>query len=391
MASSDQVQRRIQQYGVLRQELIRDLGPLLSERPEAAEGIARFFDTLEERVQKKQTRACRRRPMAAWRSSSAWARKPLGGIAGAFQPAGIKEYDDEVAPERILAVGDLYYIYQHERLGVVPSRARTAAAFHCRRHPPIHRSRGLRPPPVRPAAGASLHGGGRESRRIGGVFDYTSTPPAPGARPNAAFHSLFVQFVTSVAEFFRDKRVSEVIRPRATDPSFGSIAVVRRAGLDLRNNLEQVILRARQCSVASTRSNCLNEAFQILGSDDVMNLFGASNAWDVLEEVMPPLSGRVTGCCVSSAIAWGGNWTQHSPLAGVALHPQYVPQWLRDRSHQDWRRRRRVGNQCRSGRRRGRANSLQTALGSCPFADQSPAAGPGFGSSAATQRPVSSQ
>ena len=30
----------------------------------------------------------------------------------------------------------------------------------------------------------------------------------------------------------------------------------------------------------------MNEAFRILGSDDVMNLFGASNAWDVLEDVM---------------------------------------------------------------------------------------------------------
>ena len=29
------------------------------------------------------------------------------------------------------------------------------------------------------------------------VFGYTSTRPAPGAQPNTAFHSLFVQFVTA--------------------------------------------------------------------------------------------------------------------------------------------------------------------------------------------------
>ena len=283
MASSDQVQRRIQQYGVLRQELIRDLGPLLSERPEAAEGIARFFDTLEEGAEEADARM----PAPADGGLAqlvGLGTEAAGGIAGAFQPAGIKEYDDEVAPERILAVGDLYYIYQHERLGVFRAVLALQQLFIAGA---IRLSTG-------PGAYA-LHQFDRrqvlryteEERKKAyrRVYDYTSTPPAPGARPNAAFHSLFVQFVTSVAEFFRDKRVSEVIRPRATDPSFGSIAVVRRAGLDLRNNLEQAsyghvnVLRIDALQL-------LNEAFKILGSDDVMNLFGASNAWDVLEEVM---------------------------------------------------------------------------------------------------------
>ena len=44
------------------------------------------------------------------------------------------------------------------------------------------------------------------------------TPPAAGAHSNDRFHALFVHFITQVAEFYRDKRVSEVIRPRANDP-----------------------------------------------------------------------------------------------------------------------------------------------------------------------------
>ncbi len=43
----------------------------------------------------------------------------------------------------------------------------------------------------------------------------------------------------------------------------------------------------------------LEEAFKILGSDDVKRLFGADNAWDVLEEILlryfnqrPPTSAR---------------------------------------------------------------------------------------------------
>ena len=85
--------------------------------------------------------------------------------------------------------------------------------------------------------------------------------------------------------FWRDKRISDVIRERAYDPSFGSIAIVRRAGLDLRNNLKFTsfghlnVLRVEVMQL-------LDEAFRILERDDVKRLFGADNAWDVIEEVL---------------------------------------------------------------------------------------------------------
>jgi len=61
------------------------------------------------------------------------------------------------------------------------------------------------------------------------VFGYTTVPPMSSAKPNPQFHTLFTQFINNVAEFWRDKRISDVIRDRAYDPSFGSIATVRRA------------------------------------------------------------------------------------------------------------------------------------------------------------------
>jgi hypothetical protein len=85
--------------------------------------------------------------------------------------------------------------------------------------------------------------------------------------------------------FWRDKRISDVLRERAYDPSFGSIAVVRRAGLDLRNNLKFMsyghlnVLRVEVMQL-------LEEAFRILNADDVKQLFGAANAWDVVDEVI---------------------------------------------------------------------------------------------------------
>src|SRR5689334_9939445 len=33
-------------------------------------------------------------------------------------PQGVQAYDETVTSERIIAVGDLYYIYQHEKIGV---------------------------------------------------------------------------------------------------------------------------------------------------------------------------------------------------------------------------------------------------------------------------------
>jgi hypothetical protein len=123
------------------------------------------------------------------------------------------------------------------------------------------------------------------------VFGYTKATPPPGAKPNQEFHKLLVHFVTQVAQFFRDKRISEVIRPRVTDPTFGSVAVVRRAGLDLRNNLKNAsyghvnVLRVEMLQL-------LDEAFRILGTEDIKKLFGADNAWDVIEAVLKRHLGR---------------------------------------------------------------------------------------------------
>ncbi len=206
------------------------------------------------------------------------------------QPDGVAGYDDSVDRERILAVGDLYYLYQHERIGVFDVVLKLQELF----------TAGT----VRLDSGPGAYGLYKFDRRrvlrytrndrhqaYRRVFGYTNTPPAPGAKPNFEFHPLFLNFMTEVAEFFRDKRVSEVIRPRATDPSFGSIAVVRRAGLDLRNNLKNAsyghinVLRVEVLQL-------LDEAFRILGAEDIRRLFGADNAWDVIEEVMRQHLGR---------------------------------------------------------------------------------------------------
>lgn len=199
-------------------------------------------------------------------------------------PPGVEPYDETVTSERIIAVGDLYYIRQHEIIGVFRVVQKLQELF---RAGAVRLSDG-------PGAYALYQFDRREVLRYTQrdrfqayrrVLGYGSGPVVAGSRPNTDFHNLFSHFINQVALFWRDKRISDVIRERAYDPSFGSIAIVRRAGLDLRNNLKFTsfghlnVLRVEVMQL-------LDEAFRILNSDDIKRLFGADNAWDVVEEVL---------------------------------------------------------------------------------------------------------
>lgn len=199
-------------------------------------------------------------------------------------PHGVEQYDDAVASERIVAVADLYYIYQHEKLGVFRAIQKLQQLF---RAGTIQLSSGK--------GAYSLYQFDRREvlrytrkDRIGAyrkAFGYGPGPVPSGSRANTEFGRMFTHFNNEVAVFWRDKRISDVMRERAYDPSFGSIAVVRRAGLDLRNNLKFMsyghlnVLRVEVMQL-------LDEAFRILGADDVKKQFGADTAWDVIESIL---------------------------------------------------------------------------------------------------------
>ncbi|HYW43706.1 MAG TPA: hypothetical protein VE959_12670 [Bryobacteraceae bacterium] len=199
-------------------------------------------------------------------------------------PPGVEPYDETITSERIVAVGDMYYLWQHEKIGVFRAVQKLQELF---RAGTVRLSGG-------PGAYALYQFDRREVLRYTQrerlaaykrIFDYGSGPVPTGSRANTDFHKLFAHFVHQVTLFWRDKRISDVIRERAYDPSFGSIAIVRRAGLDLRNNLKWLsfghlnVLRVEVMQL-------LEESFKILNAPDVKRLFGADNAWDVVEEVL---------------------------------------------------------------------------------------------------------
>lgn len=231
-------------------------------------------------------------------TAAAPAPAPDGGLAGLIGlgddvPAslgetrvseGVDEYDDKLKSERVLAAADLYYLYMHEYIGVFRVMDKLQELF--------------RAGTLRISGGPGALGLYRfdkhnilryrrpdRLRAYKRVFGYTSADPGPNARANPEFHGLFKHFIGEAAKFWRDKRISEVIRDRATDPTFGSIAIVRRAGLDLRNNLKNSSYGYINVLRVET-SQALAEAFQVLDASDVKSQLGAESAWDVIELVM---------------------------------------------------------------------------------------------------------
>ena len=310
MLSEREYQDRLDRVQALRRQVADRLSGSLVSNPALAEELNKQIDDL---VQASQA-ADSSMPMPPDRGLA----ELVGVGPGAARtfgdvkiPQGVAAYDENVNSERIVAVGDLYYIYQHEKIGVFRVVQKLKQLFE---------------------AGAVRLSGGEGAYRLyqfdrRDVLRYTKNDRiaayrrvlgygrglgAGQSRPNTDFHMLFGHFNNQVTLFWRDKRISDVIRERAIDPSFGSIAVVRRAGLDLRNNLKFTsfghlnVLRVEVMQL-------LEECFAILGSADVIDLFGADNAWDVVDEVL---------------IRYFDERLQSSPRQRMAVNGREILRWL---------------------------------------------------------------
>jgi hypothetical protein len=283
MPNKSDYDQRNDRIAALLQNSIEALGPDLVANPQLAEVLNQMVD---DQVRKYDA------------SQNGKNQASDGGLAdlvglGKDAPAdlsqaqvspGVVNYDDTVISERILATADLYYIYQHERLGVFRVMSKLQELF--------------KAGTLRISSGEGAYGLYRfdkhgilryhmrdRLRAYNRVFGYTRSDPGLGARSNPEFHGLFYHFINETAQFWSDKRISDVIRQRAQDPSFGSIAIVRRAALDLRNNLKNSSYGYINVLRIET-SQALSESFRVLESADVKAQFGAQNAWDVIELVL---------------------------------------------------------------------------------------------------------
>lgn len=283
MSTAGENQSLYDRIAALRETLADRLAPQLIQNPQLADALTQQIETMVSQLVAAETQTAAP-PDGGLAELVGIGNEAAATISATRLPEGVQDYDEQVSSERILAVADLYYLYQHEKLGVFRVVKKLQELFNAGA--------------VRLSTGDGAYGLYRFDRRsilrytqkermqaYRRVLGYTTVRPVPNAKPNTQFHTLFTQFINNVAEFWSDKRISDVIRERAFDPSFGSIATIRRSGLDLRNNLKWAsyghvnVLRIEVLQL-------LEEAFKILGADDIRKLFGADHAWDVVEEVM---------------------------------------------------------------------------------------------------------
>ncbi|MCX7790610.1 MAG: hypothetical protein N2378_08220 [Chloroflexaceae bacterium] len=267
----------------LREQMVKDLAADLTTSPQFADEIMRRIDALLEEVVRDDMKAepPPDKGLAALAGIGEQAARDLGDT---LVPPGVIPYDESVTSERMLAVADLYYLYQHETIGVFRVMQKLQELF---RAGAVRLSSG-------PGAFALYQFDRREVLRYTQrdrliayrrAFGYGNAPVLAHSRANTDFHHMFTHFINQVALYWRDKRISDVIRERAYDPSFGSVAIVRRAGLDLRNNLKFMSfghLNVMRVEVMQL----LDESFRILNAPDIRELYSADTAWDVIEEVL---------------------------------------------------------------------------------------------------------
>lgn len=283
MAQENDYQNLINRIGALREAMTNRFAGDLVGNPALADALKQQVDDILEAVVKQDMQS--KAPPDNGLSQLAGLGPDAADELGKTRiPQGVDQYDERVAAERLVAVGDLYYIYQHEKIGVFRVVRKLKELFQAGA---VRLSSGqgaflLYQFDRRDVLRYTMNERLMAYRR---AFGYGNAPVPQGTTPNVDFHNQFGHFINQVALFWRDKRISDVMRQGAYDPSFGSIAIVRRAGLDLRNNLKFTSfghLNVMRVEVMQL----LEEAFKILGAEDVKNLFGTDSAWDTVEEIL---------------------------------------------------------------------------------------------------------
>jgi hypothetical protein len=283
MALQKDHQSLYDRIAALREQVTDRLGPDLISNPQLADALTKQIDDMLKSVVETDAKTTPP-PDKGLGALIGIGPEAVSEIGATRVPPGVEAYDETITSERIMAVGDMYYLWQHERIGVFRVVKKLQELF---KSGNVRLSGG-------PGAFSLYQFDRREVLRYTKtdrlaaykrIFGYGNVSAPVGARANTEFQKLFSHFVHQVTLFWRDKRISDVIRERAYDPSFGSIAIVRRAGLDLRNNLKWLsfghlnVLRVEVMQL-------LEEAFKILNAPDVKRLFGADGPWDVVEEVL---------------------------------------------------------------------------------------------------------
>jgi hypothetical protein len=208
--------------------------------------------------------------------------RPFGDIAFPHLEA---DFDESITPSQAHAWSQLYFIYQHEKMGVFRAVAQLQKLFRDGRIQ-IQSGPGaralyvlLRHTPLRYSA---------KDRAIAymRVFNYGRAPRPAGAVINKNFHYQLVALMSSLAQYFRDLTIGEVIRGSGEieQRPYGSIATVQRLAIDLRYALD----RASYGNIVALTHETglyLDQVLDLLETPDIKNSFGVRTRWELLERI----------------------------------------------------------------------------------------------------------
>ncbi len=208
--------------------------------------------------------------------------QPFGDLSFPFLTP---DFDDSVIPSQLHAAAELYYIYQHESMKVFKVADVLRQLFQMGRMR-IQRGPGARGlyilekwKPLRYAPRDRMIAYRR-------VFNYGTGPAPAGAVMNKNFHRQLVAFMTSLAQYFRDLTVGEVIRGSQDidQRPYGNVASVQRLGIDLRYALDRSSY-GNILALTQEVGHYLKTILELLDAPDIKKSFDANTKWDVVEMI----------------------------------------------------------------------------------------------------------
>jgi hypothetical protein len=196
------------------------------------------------------------------------------------------DFDDSFVPAQISAAAELYFIYQHERMGVFRVADMIRRLFHEGRMK-VHRGPGARGLYLLDKTQPLRYGPRDRLAAYMRVFNYGRAPRPPGSIVNVNFHFQLVAFMTALAQYFRDITISEVIKGGQTldQRPFGTLAVLQRLGTDMRYALDRASY-GNILALSMETSVYLKQLLDILEQPDIKKSFDAITKWDVIEAVL---------------------------------------------------------------------------------------------------------
>jgi hypothetical protein len=216
------------------------------------------------------------------------------------------DFDDAVLEEQVRSAGDLYLVYQHERMRVFDVADSLLRLFH------EGRIRVQRGPGARALYLIEKHRPlryTRSQRRMAykRTFNYGEVTPPAGAVVNTTFHRQFVALMSAIAQYYRDLLIGEVIRGSTSinERPFGSQATIQRLGSDLRYALDRCTYGSTMPLTLET-SQYLAMILDALETPDIRKAFDANNKWDVVETVSRRHLGGVAELAQRSKMADAG-------------------------------------------------------------------------------------